>query len=129
MTDKEQVNMDLMKKIQDRTAVVGIIGLGYVGLPLVIAFEKAGFPVIGFDLDGEKIRLLGEGKSYIKHISSERTMALKEHGRFRASADFSLLRDTDCVVICVPAPLDKQVVPGLDYVVNTTRTIAQYLDK
>lgn len=121
--------MDLMNRIKDRTAVVGVIGLGYVGLPLVMAFEKAGFPVIGFDLDGEKIRLLEEGKSYIKHIPSERTAALKGHGRFRATTDFSLLRDTDCVVICVPTPLNKQREPDLSYVFNTTRTIAQHLKK
>ncbi len=119
--------MDLMNKIENRTAVVGVIGLGYVGLPLVLAFEKAGFSVIGFDLDGEKIRLLHEGKSYIKHIPSERTLALKEHGRFRATTDFSLLGEPDCIVICVPTPLNKQREPDLSYVFNTSRAIAQSL--
>ncbi len=121
--------MDLMKKIQDKTAVVGVIGLGYVGLPLIMAFEKAGFPVIGFDLDGEKIKLLTEGRSYIKHIPSERVEALKENGRFRATTDFPLLRDADCIVICVPTPLNKQREPDLSYVLNTARTISQYLRK
>lgn len=121
--------MDLMKKIQNKTAVVGVIGLGYVGLPLVIAFEKAGFDVIGFDLDAEKTRLLEEGKSYIKHIPSERTAALKGHGRFRATMDFSLIREADCIVICVPTPLSKQRDPDLSYVFNTTRTIAQHLKR
>src|SRR5262245_49940806 len=100
--------MDLMTKIKERTAVVGVIGLGYVGLPLIIAFEKAGFPVIGFDLDEEKIKLLNGGKSYIKHIPSDRTKALLDNNRFRATTDFSLLRDADCIVICVPTPLNKQ---------------------
>ncbi len=119
--------MDLMNKLKDKTAVVGVIGLGYVGLPLVMAFEKAGFPVIGFDLDGEKIKLLNEGKSYIKHIPSERTMTLKGNGHFRASTDFSLLRDADCIIICVPTPLNKQREPDLSYVFNTAKTIAQSL--
>ncbi len=121
--------MDLMNKLQDKTAVVGVIGLGYVGLPLVMAFEKAGFPVIGFDLDEEKIKHLNAGKSYIKHISAERITALREHDRFRATTDFSLLRDADCIIICVPTPLNKQREPDLSYVFNTARTIAQSLRK
>jgi UDP-N-acetyl-D-glucosamine dehydrogenase len=121
--------MDLLKKIENKTATIGVIGLGYVGLPLVLVLEKVGFNVIGFDLDGEKIKQLDEGKSYIKHISSERTKTLREHGLFRATTDFSLLRETDCIIICVPTPLNKQREPDLSYVFNTTRTIAQYLKK
>jgi UDP-N-acetyl-D-glucosamine dehydrogenase len=126
---KGVVDMDLLKKIEDKTATVGVIGLGYVGLPLVMVLEKVGFNVVGFDLDGEKIKQLDEGKSYIKHISSERTSTLREHGRFRATTDFSLLREADCIIICVPTPLNKQREPDLSYVFNTTRTIAQYLKK
>ncbi len=121
--------MELKNKINERKAVVGVIGLGYVGLPLVMAFEKAHFPVIGFDLDGEKVKLLTEGKSYIKHISADRIKALGDHGRFRATTDFSLLRDADCIIICVPTPLNKQREPDLSYVMNTTKTIAQYMRK
>jgi UDP-N-acetyl-D-glucosamine dehydrogenase len=121
--------MDLMRKIADRTAVVGVIGLGYVGLPLALAFENAAFSVIGFDLDKVKVKLLNEGKSYIKHIPAEKTKTLIERGRFRAAADFSLLRDADCVIICVPTPLNRQRVPDLSYVFNTTKRIAQYLRK
>jgi UDP-N-acetyl-D-glucosamine dehydrogenase len=121
--------MDLMSKIKNKTAVVGVIGLGYVGLPLVMAFDKEGFNVIGFDLDGEKIQILNEGKSYIKHISPERIKTLKESGRFRATTDFSFLRDADCVIICVPTPLNKQREPDMSYVFNSTKTIAQYLKK
>ncbi len=121
--------MELKKKIDERKAVIGVIGLGYVGLPLVMAFEKAHFPVIGFDLDGEKVKLLTEGKSYIKHISADRIKALGDHDRFRATTDFSLLRNADCIIICVPTPLNKQREPDLSYVMNTTRTIAQYMRK
>jgi UDP-N-acetyl-D-glucosamine dehydrogenase len=122
-------NMDLGNKIKDKTAAVGVIGLGYVGLPLVMAFEKAGFRVVGFDLDEKKVAQLNVGKSYIKHISSDRTKALREHKRFRATTNFSLLRDVDCIIICVPTPLNKQREPNLSYVFNTTRTISQYLRK
>ncbi len=121
--------MDLGKKIEEKTAKVGVIGLGYVGLPLVMAFEKQGFNVIGFDLDEKKVVSLNEGKSYIKHIPSEHTAALRKNNRFHATKDFSLLRDVDCIIICVPTPLNKQREPDLSYVFNTTKTIAQYLQK
>lgn len=121
--------MDLVGKIKDKTAVVGVVGLGYVGLPLVMAFEKEGFSVVGFDLDDKKTKLLNEGKSYIKHIADEQAKGLIGHNRFRATTDFSLLRDADCIIICVPTPLNKQREPDLSYVFNTTRTIAQYLRK
>ncbi|MFA5073590.1 MAG: nucleotide sugar dehydrogenase [Nitrospirota bacterium] len=121
--------MDLGTKIQERTARVGVVGLGYVGLPLVITFEKAGFPVIGFDLDEEKARQLHEGKSYIKHIPSDNIQRLLAKKRFLATTDFSLLGTVDCIVICVPTPLNKQREPDLSYVFNTTRTISRYLKK
>jgi UDP-N-acetyl-D-glucosamine dehydrogenase len=119
--------MNLMQKIQDRSATVGVIGLGYVGLPLVIAFEQAGYRVTGFDIDNEKISLLNEGKSYIKHISAEKIKMVKDSGKFRATTDFSLLHDTDCIIICVPTPLNKQREPDLSYVFNTVRTITKSL--
>jgi UDP-N-acetyl-D-glucosamine dehydrogenase len=119
--------MDLMKKITDRTAVVGVIGLGYVGLPLTLAFEKVGFHVVGFDRDEEKVRLLNDGKSYIRHIPAERIRTLRENGLFRATSDFSLLSETDCIMICVPTPLNRQREPDLSYVFHTTETIAHYL--
>ena len=119
--------MDLMKKIRDKNALIGVIGLGYVGLPLIIAFERAGFKVTGFDIDPEKIGLLNEGRTYIKHISNERVKTLKEHGNFHATTDFSLLKQMDCIIICVPTPLNRQREPDLSYVFNTTRTIAKSL--
>lgn len=121
--------MELEKKIEQKTAVVGIMGLGYVGLPLAIAFERAGFRTVGFDLDEKKAKLLNEGVSYIKHIAMEQTKGLIQNGRFRATTDFSQLREVDCIVICVPTPLNKQREPDLSYVFNTTKTIAEYLKK
>jgi UDP-N-acetyl-D-glucosamine dehydrogenase len=121
--------MDLVNKIKERSAAVGVIGLGYVGLPLLIEFGKAGFEVIGFDLDESKIKALNEGISYIKHIPSDGIKALKKKGNFRPTTDFSLLRNTDCIIICVPTPLTKYREPDLSYVLKTTETIAQYMKK
>jgi UDP-N-acetyl-D-glucosamine dehydrogenase len=119
----------LLDKIHTRSAAIGIIGLGYVGLPLAIQFVKSGFSVTGFDLDEEKVRLLKEGKSYIKHISAEHIRTLKDSGSFRATTNFAGLKETDCIIICVPTPLTKQREPDLSYVLNTARTIAKHLRK
>src|SRR6266540_3923526 len=121
--------MDLLNKIKNRSATVGVIGLGYVGLPLVVQFVKAGYSAIGFDLDDEKIRLLQKGKTYIKHIPDEVIRPLKKNDNFKATADFSLLKKTDCIVICVPTPLGKHHEPDLSFVLDTTRMAAKYLRK
>ena len=119
--------VDLLKKIQTKEARIGIIGLGYVGLPLVFEFCKAGFNVTGFDNDGGKIQSLKKGKSYIKHIAALR---IKECAPlFTPTNDFSLLSTMDCVIICVPTPLNKYREPDLSYVFDTTKTIARYLHK
>lgn len=121
--------MDLLRKIENRSAIVGVIGLGYVGLPLIIEFGKAKFAVIGFDLDEKKIKSLNEGRSYIKHIPSKEIMSLKKNRNFKATADFSLLKGVDCIIICVPTPLTSHMEPDLSYVLKTTETIAKYLRK
>lgn len=122
--------MSLIEKIKTKKAGIGIIGLGYVGLPLAIEFCKAGFKVAGFDLDSEKIALLKRGKSYIRHINV--TPLMKKNnaaGSFVPTDDFENLLKVDCIIICVPTPLDKYREPDLSYVFNTTRTIAKYLKK
>jgi len=121
--------MSLLKKIEDRSATVGIIGLGYVGLPLTIQFVKAGFKSYGFDLDREKIKSLEAGKSYIKHIPHEETKILRSNNSFHPTTDFSLLKKVDCIIICVPTPLNHNREPDLSFVLNTTRTIAKHLRK
>jgi UDP-N-acetyl-D-glucosamine dehydrogenase len=121
--------MNLLSKIETRTASVGVIGLGYVGLPLVIAFEKAGFRVTGFDLDEAKVKILNNGGSYIKHIPDELIGALRKKRNFIASTDFSLLKDMDCIIICVPTPLTRHREPDLSFVLNTTKTVSMYLRK
>ncbi len=119
--------MELLEKIKRKEASVGIIGLGYVGLPLVIELCGTGFSVTGFDVDPQKVVMLNHGQSYIRHIESERIAGCTP--LFSATADFSSLQDMDCIIICVPTPLNKYREPDLSFVFNTTRTIAQYLRK
>jgi len=119
----------ITEKIKSRKAAIGVIGLGYVGLPLAIHFVKAGFETIGFDIDPGKVKFLEQGKTYIKHINETDVRTLKENNAFKATTDFSLLKKTDCVIVCVPTPLGSHHEPDLSFVLNTTRTIAKYLRK
>jgi len=118
-----------LKKIEDKTVVVGIIGLGYVGLPLGLTFVEKGIKVIGFDIDEKKIPVLNGGSSYIKHIPSERIKSAVDTGYFSATSDFSLLSSCDAILICVPTPLDEHREPDISYVENSAITVAQYLRK
>ncbi len=121
--------MDLLKKVQDKSAKVGIIGLGYVGLPLGLEFALNGFDVIGFDVDAKKIPLLKKGKSYIKHIPEEKIKKAVKSGKFTATTDFSKLPEVDAIIICVPTPLNEHREPDMSYVVSTAKNIAKYLRK
>ncbi len=120
-------NGPLIKKIESRSANIGVIGLGYVGLPIVIAFCRAGFQVTGFDIDPVKVDLLRNGKSYIKHITPERIR--ETGGLFTPTNDFSALSGMDAMVICVPTPLNEHREPDLSFVFNTTREISRYMRK
>jgi UDP-N-acetyl-D-glucosamine dehydrogenase len=120
--------MELIETISKRAAAIGVIGLGYVGLPLIIEFHKQGFQVTGFDIDEKKVNLLNEGKGYIKHIDvSPLSSGSPGTGRFKATTDFSVLAGMDCILICVPTPLNKNREPDMTYVFNTTQTVANYL--
>lgn len=119
--------MELLQKIQDKTAKIGVIGLGYVGLPLVIEFSKANFYVIGFDVDQSKVELLLEGKSYIKHIDPDRIKAIRPY--FTPTSDFSRLKEVDCIIVCVPTPLNKNREPDMRFVFGTAELISKYLQK
>ncbi len=127
--------MNLVRKIDNRSAKIGVIGLGYVGLPLIIEFVKKGFSVMGFDIDRTKVDLLKAGKSYIKHIdiSPLGSIGHRAEGKgklkFTPTTDFTQLKNMDCILICVPTPLNKNREPDMTYVFNTTKTIAQYLKK
>ena len=113
--------------IESRTARLAVIGLGYVGLPLVELFANQGFRVTGFDIDASKIELLEAGQSYIGHISSQRIADLRRMNRFEATCDFRRLADCDVIMICVPTPLGLNREPDLSMVISTGRSIAQAL--
>lgn len=118
----------LLRKIEDRAANVGIIGMGYVGLPLALAFVEKGFPVTGFDIDVLKAEKLNAGKSYFSHIPSDAVSKAIATGRFGATMDFARLSDMDALILCVPTPLDEvDHTPDLSFVVNTTETVSRYL--
>jgi UDP-N-acetyl-D-glucosamine dehydrogenase len=114
---------ELRAKLEKCTARVAVLGLGYVGLPLAETFSWAGYPVLGFDIDPEKVAKLQNGESYIGHICSERVQELAEGGRFQATTDDAALAGADALVICVPTPLGEAREPDLSFVVNTARTI------
>ena len=117
----------LLERITDRTARVGVIGLGYVGLPLALLFEEAGFPVTGFDVDPAKPEALHRGESYIRHIGAEKVSQAFARGRVVATTDFDLLGECDAVVICVPTPLGKHREPDLSFIRSTVTEVAKRL--
>jgi len=123
------INHTLVSKIQNRKAVIGIIGLGYVGLPLVIRFSEENFKVVGFDVDSKKINKLNNGQSYIKHIPSTKIEQLVATDKFEATTDFSRLSETDGIIICVPTPLNDKKEPDMHFIKATAGKIAKYLRK
>lgn len=117
----------LLSKIHSKSAKIGIIGMGYVGLPLALTFAEKEFKVIGFDIDDRKIPLLNKGESYIKHIDSSRILHQVSGKRFSATSDFSKLLEVDAIIICVPTPLDEHREPDLTYIEESGKEIAKYL--
>jgi UDP-N-acetyl-D-glucosamine dehydrogenase len=117
----------LVDKIAAKSAVVGVIGQGYVGLPLALVFWEAGFRVLGFDVDAKKIAALSKGESYIKHVGPERVAAAIRSGGFSATSDFDRLKDCDAILICVPTPLGRHREPDNSYIHATARDIASRL--
>jgi UDP-N-acetyl-D-glucosamine dehydrogenase len=116
--------MDLLEKISQKQALVGIIGLGYVGLPLVLRFGEVGFKILGFDTDAQKVDVLNRGESFIKHIPGAGIAKLRQTAQFEATSDMHRLSEPDVLLICVPTPLDVNREPDLKYVVETTKLIA-----
>jgi UDP-N-acetyl-D-glucosamine dehydrogenase len=122
MTTKDS----LIQKLQDKTAEIAILGLGYVGLPLAVVFGEAGFNVTGVDPDTRKVESLKNGVSYIPDVKTEAVAALVKAGRLKATSDFSVLKDADAVSICVPTPLRKTGDPDLSFIVSATEGLAPY---
>lgn len=119
----------LLKLIENKQAKVGVVGLGYVGLPLIDAFTKGGFTSIGYDVDQRKIDSLNKGESYIAHIPSSKIKAWMQAGQFSCTSDMSRLSEADVILICVPTPLSESRDPDLSYVTGTTDSIAKSLRK
>lgn len=117
--------MKLKKRIESKEAVVGIVGLGYVGLPLAMAFADAGYCVIGVDLDTDKVAALTNGESYIEDIAAERVEKMVKNGRFRATTQYSMLQDVDAISICVPTPLTKTKDPDISHIIHAAENIAR----
>lgn len=119
----------LLNKIKDRTIKVGVVGLGYVGLPLAVEKAKAGFKTIGFDVQESKIQMVNEGHNYIGDVVDRDLKNLVETGMLSATTDFSFVKDMDFIAICVPTPLDKHQQPDISYVRDSTKEIAKYLKR
>jgi len=121
--------MEITKKIEDKTAKIGVIGLGYVGLPLAIEFVQAGFNVIGIDIDENKINLINSGTNYIKDIDDKLLTNAVTANKLTATTDFSNVQDLDSISICVPTPLNKQKDPDISYIVSVMDKIKKYLNQ
>src|SRR5687767_6534413 len=117
------IKADLLERIRTRNARIGIIGLGYVGLPLVLRFGEERFSIIGFDIDPAKVSKLNAGESYIRHIPSDRLQALLQNKQFEATNDFGRLSEADCIIICVPTPLTAKKDPDLQYIETTAEAV------
>ena len=119
----------LLKKIENKEITVGVVGLGYVGLPLAVEKAKAGFKTIGFDVQDEKVKLVNEGHNYIGDVVDSDLKVLVESGMLQATTDFSFVKDVDFIAICVPTPLDAHQQPDISYVKSSTEEISKYLTK
>jgi len=117
---------ELLGKIASRKAVIGIVGLGYVGLPLMLRFSEVGFRVLGFDIDAAKVQALNAGRSYIEHIGADRIAVARKAG-FEATADFSRAGEADALILCVPTPLNKYREPDISFIIDTIESLKPHL--
>ena len=122
------MKFSLLEKIQAKKATIGVVGLGYVGLPLLLRFADVGYRTLGFDIDSQKVGILNEGKSYIEHIDYSRVAAAKDAGFF-ATNDFSRISEVDVIIISVPTPLSQNREPDLSFVTTTADQVLPYLHK
>ncbi|ASP16430.1 nucleotide sugar dehydrogenase [Neisseria sp. 23W00296] len=116
-----------IEKFRGKTAIIGIVGLGYVGLPLALRYAEAGFRVLGFDIDPAKVGKLNSGRSYIEHIPAAKIAAAVSDGLFSATTDFSRIGEVEAVILCVPTPLNKYREPDMSFVIDTTDAVKPYL--
>ncbi len=118
---------ELLKRIEERKIVAGVVGLGYVGLPLAVEKAKAGFKTIGFDVQAEKVEMVNSGHNYIGDVIDTDLKKLVNNGMLSATSDFSFIKDVDFIAICVPTPLDKHQEPDISYVRDSANAISKYL--
>ena len=123
------IKEELLQKIQDKTLIMGVCGLGYVGLPLAVDKAKHGFKTIGFDVQQEKVNLVNAGKNYIGDVVNADLEELVKSGMLRATSDFSFVKDVDFIAICVPTPLDRHQQPDISYVRDSTVAISKHLTR
>lgn len=121
--------LSLAKRIRNRDVLIGVVGLGYVGLPLSLAFAKRGVQVLGVEIDCDRLRNIKKRKSYISDVSDEELKRALKAGRFRAAGDFSALEEADVVIICVPTPLKRKYHPDISYIVKAIRSIARHIKR
>lgn len=124
-----QLKDELLLKLKNKTAKLGVVGLGYVGLPLAVEKAKVGYEVIGFDVQDQKVQMINEGINYIGDIVDSDLARLVKEGKLKATTDFSFVKDVDTVCIAVPTPLDIYKQPDLSYVVDSTRSVAKYIHR
>jgi len=128
-TIMSQLKEELLLKLKNKTAKLGVVGLGYVGLPLAVEKAKAGYEVIGFDVQDKKVAMVNNGENYIGDIVDNDLSALVKEGKLKATTNFSFIEEVDTVCIAVPTPLDLYKQPDLSYVVNSTKDVAKYLKR
>ena len=121
-----EIKQSAIGKFRDKTATIGIVGLGYVGLPLMLRYAETGFKVLGFDIDAEKVNKLNKGETYIEHITADKIAAAHAAG-FEATTDFSRIGEVEAVILCVPTPLNKYREPDMSFVIDTTDAVKPYL--
>ncbi len=121
-----EIKQSAIGKFRDKTATIGIVGLGYVGLPLMLRYAETGFKVLGFDIDAEKVNKLNNGETYIEHITADKIAAARSAG-FKATTDFSRIGEAEAVILCVPTPLNKYREPDMSFVIDTTDAVKPYL--
>ena len=124
-----ELKEELLRKINNKKAKVGVVGLGYVGLPLAVEKANAGYETIGFDIQNSKVNMVNNGENYIGDVVDDELKELVQVGKLKATDDFTFIRDVDTVCICVPTPLDLYKQPDLSYVINSTKEVSKYLKR